>query len=107
LEQEKGPFKHLFRSKGFIWLSNHPDSFFEWSQAANTISVEGAYPWAEATEGLVAEEGASSGDQTKAKDIGARKQSLVFIGQNMSEYKQKIIEEMDKCVVTKKEWKKM
>jgi len=48
LEQDKGPFKHLLRSKGFIWLSNHPSSFFEWSQAANNITVEGAYPWAEA-----------------------------------------------------------
>jgi len=107
LEQDKGSFKHLFRSKGFIWLSNHPDSFFEWSQAANTISVEGAYPWAEAAEAVVTGEGASLDDQTKAKDTGSRKQSLVFIGQNMREYKEKIIEEMDKCVVTKKEWKKM
>ena len=46
-------------------------------------------------------------DQTKAKDISARKQSLVFIGQNMREYKKKIIEAMDKCVVTNEEWKKM
>ena len=27
-------FKHLFRSKGFIWLANTPGVFFEWSQAA-------------------------------------------------------------------------
>ena len=26
--KSKSPFKHLFRSKGFLWLSNHPSAFF-------------------------------------------------------------------------------
>jgi len=57
---------------------------------------------------LVTGESASTDDQSDAtKDISARKQSLVFIGQNMSEYKQKITEEMDRCVVTEEEWKEM
>ena len=44
-KQQKGVFKHLFRSKGFLWLSNHPNLFFEWSQAAvnNNICIGG--PW--------------------------------------------------------------
>lgn len=34
IKKQAGVFKHLFRSKGFIWLSNRPNLFFEWSQAA-------------------------------------------------------------------------
>jgi len=30
-KKQLGAFKHLFRSKGFIWLSNRPNLFFEWS----------------------------------------------------------------------------
>ena len=45
VKQQAGAFKHLFRSKGFLWLSNRPQLFFEWSQAAvnNNICVGG--PW--------------------------------------------------------------
>ena len=32
--KSQGAFKGLFRSKGFLWLSNRPDLFFEMSQAA-------------------------------------------------------------------------
>ena len=39
------PFKHLFRSKGFVWLSNYPNNFFEWSHAGIQLFVEGAVPW--------------------------------------------------------------
>jgi len=28
---QSGVFKFLLRSKGFIWLSNRPNLFFEWS----------------------------------------------------------------------------
>jgi len=44
-KQQSGVFKTLFRSKGFFWLSNRPNLFFEWSQASinNNISVGG--PW--------------------------------------------------------------
>ena len=34
IKKQAGVFKHLFRSKGFIWLSTQPNLFFEWSQAA-------------------------------------------------------------------------
>jgi len=29
--KSKGSFKNLFRSKGFIWLSNKPEHFYEWA----------------------------------------------------------------------------
>lgn len=34
IKKTAGIFKNLFRSKGFVWLSNRPNLFFEWSQAA-------------------------------------------------------------------------
>ena len=86
------PFKHLFRSKGFIWLSNYANDYFEWSHAGIQLFITGAIPW-QKVNGKV--------------PVFARKQSLVFIGQNMKEYKQKIIELMDSCLVNDREWKQM
>ena len=96
-----GVFKHLFRSKGFIWLSNRPNLFFEWSQAAinNNISVGG--PWVCTLKEKSLEE------QCLEKDIGDRGQNLVFIGQEMKQYKDQITEAMDKCLVTEEEWSEM
>jgi G3E family GTPase len=65
----------LFRSKGFIWLSNYPNNFFEWSHAGIQIFIEGAVPWT----GVI-EEGITLEEQAASGNIGARKQQLVFIG---------------------------
>jgi len=32
--KQNGVLKHVFRSKGFVWLSHNPHAFYEWSQAA-------------------------------------------------------------------------
>lgn len=45
LKKEKGVFKHLFRSKGFIWLANRPNLFFEWGQAAQNLRISVGGPW--------------------------------------------------------------
>ena len=44
-KKSNGAFKHLFRSKGFLWLSNKPDLFFQMSQAAIDMSVDVGGPW--------------------------------------------------------------
>jgi len=98
--KNKSAFKHLFRSKGFIWLSNHPNSFFEWNQAAIQLYIDGAIPWV----GMCTDASMTLEEQAKARNIGTRKQSLVFIGQHMKEYKAKIKEELGKCLVTTEEW---
>jgi G3E family GTPase len=97
------PFKHLFRSKGFIWISNYPNNFFEWSHAGIQLFIEGAVPW----QGVVSDPNMSLMEQANTGHIGNRKQSLVFIGQNMKEYKQQIIELMDACLVNDREWGQM
>ena len=99
--KQGGPFKHLFRSKGFIWLSNRPQLFFEWSQAAVACNIHVGGPWVCTLKGVSLE------DQAREEDLGDRGQSLIFIGQNMGEYKENIIEELDRCLVTSAEWKEM
>jgi len=65
-KMQSSAFKHLFRSKGFIWLSNRPQLFFEWSQASinNNISVGG--PW------VCTLEGKSLEQQCMEQEIGDR-----------------------------------
>ena len=79
--KNNSPFKHLFRSKGFIWVSNYPNNYFEWSQAAIQLFIEGAIPW----EGVASDPNMSLEDQAKSGNLGKRQQNLVFIGQHMSE----------------------
>ena len=93
-KKNKGVFKMLFRSKGFIWLSNRPNLFFEWSQAAINGNLGVGGPWVCTLKEEPAEEG----------DIGDRSQNLIFIGQQMKEYKDLMIEELDRCLVTPEEW---
>jgi G3E family GTPase len=45
VKKQAGVFKHLFRSKGFVWLSNRPNLFFEWQQAAVQLNVSIGGPW--------------------------------------------------------------
>jgi G3E family GTPase len=100
-KKQKGAFKHLFRSKGFIWLSNRPNLFFEWSQAAVQQHISVGGPW------VCTLKGKSLENQALDQDIGDRSQNLIFIGQNMKEMRTQIEEEMDRCLVTEQEWKEI
>ena len=42
--RNKSAFKCLFRSKGFIWLSNYPKGFFIWSHSGIQLFIEGENP---------------------------------------------------------------
>ena len=86
-------FKHLFRSKGFIWLANTPGLFFEWSSAAINLQVGIGGPWV-----------CTLNEDLPKGDIGDRSQNLIFIGQEMKQQKDLILAEMDKCLVTEEEW---
>lgn len=97
-KQEKGIFKHLFRSKGFFWLANRPNLFFEWGQAAMNHNISVGGPWVCTLKELPLEV------QCQTKDFGDRAQNLIFIGQQMKLYKDAIIEALDKCLVTGEEW---
>jgi len=43
--RKESPFAGLFRSKGFLWLVNHPDITIEWAQAGSMITFTPANPW--------------------------------------------------------------
>lgn len=101
IKKQAGVFKHLFRSKGFIWLSNRPNLFFEWSQAAVQQNINVGGPW------VCTLKEKSLENQALDEDIGDRSQNLIFIGQNMKEMRSKIEEEFDRCLVTDQEWKEM
>jgi G3E family GTPase len=100
-KKEQGMFKHLFRSKGFIWLANRPNLFFEWSQAAQNLNINVGGPW------VCTLKEKSLEDQCKDKDFGDRSQNLIFIGQAMGKYREIIIEAIEKCLVTDDEWESM
>jgi len=101
IRKQEGPFKDLFRSKGFFWLSNRPNLFFEWSHATVQMNICVGGPWVCTLKGVSLEE------QAEFQDIGDRSQNLIFIGQNMKEHKEKIIKSLNYCLVTRKEWKVM
>lgn len=71
-------FKDVVRSKGFLWLSNKPEYFFEWSQAAISANFSIGGPWV-----ITAKGEKSLQDQAAEHDIGDRSQNLVVIGKNM------------------------
>lgn len=100
-KQAAGVFKHLFRSKGFIWLSNRPQLFFEWSQASVGCNISVGGPW------LCTIQGESLKEQAAKGNIGDRAQNLIFIGQNMKQMREQIEAMMDECLVTDGEWEEM
>ena len=67
--KDNSPFKSLFRSKGFIWLSHYPNHHFEWSQAAIQCFVSGPDPWKD----VVPDPKMTLKQQAKAGMIGKRK----------------------------------
>lgn len=71
-------FKDVVRSKGFLWLSNRPELFFEWQEAAISGVFQVGGPWLATLNGGTLEE------QAARNDIGDRAQNLVFIGMNMT-----------------------
>ena len=77
VKQMSGVFKRLFRSKGFVWLSNRPNLFFEWSQAAINHNINVGGPWVCTLKETTLEQ------QCMEQDIGDRSQNLIFIGQEM------------------------
>jgi len=79
----KGPFKDVWRSKGFLWIASHSQDFFGWSQSGliNKIEIAGVFSCA-----LDEETKKAIPDYDKMAEekfdpvIGDRETSLVFIG---------------------------
>jgi len=100
----------IVRSKGFVWIANHPNSAFHWSQAGAHLALHPLGMWWAATALEVWPDGGdnSSSEVSKVLDEfdlqtrwGDRRQELVFIGIGMV---QSDIEALfDACLLTDEE----
>ena len=82
----------IVRSKGFVWIANHPNSAFHWSQAGAHLALNPLGMWWAAT---VKEHWPDAGDLSSVEVAkvmeefdahsrwGDRRQELVFIGIRM------------------------
>lgn len=94
----------IIRSKGIFWIASRPDKAILWSQAGGSLKAEVYGRWWASV--LVEQRAMSqsymeSQDQIQAKwdkKWGDRMNELVFIGQDMN--KQKIIADLNKCLLT-------
>lgn len=101
-EITKKEWPGVLRSKGFFWLADKPDFAFSWSQAGGACRVEPAGKWwADApqedwpTEPEILEWIKAKWD----KDVGDRRQEIVFIGIDMNQAR--ITQMLDSCLETK------
>lgn len=98
-EKKTTVFKDVVRSKGFLWIADNPEDFFEWSQASISALFTIGGPWkiSEAKEKSLEEQAAQ-------RDMGDRAQNLVVIGKNMETWQPQIEAKLDECLVTEEEW---
>lgn len=95
--------KNVIRSKGIMWLSDDNESVFVLEQAGKQITAGYSGDWA-ATLPKKQIERLKNSDPEFSKNwdpvVGDRMIKLVFIGRHMD--KEKIFEELDKCLVQPK-----
>jgi G3E family GTPase len=102
------PFRGVLRSKGFVWIGTRPVNMGEWSQAGIILTVSNGGNWfCEIPKKFwPAEEEARRGIERDFDDeVCDKRQEVVFIGQLSNADKNGIIQSLNKCVVTDKEWK--
>jgi|LauGreDrversion2_3_1035106.scaffolds.fasta_scaffold123390_1 G3E family GTPase len=102
----------IVRSKGFVWIANHPNSAFHWSQAGAHLALNPLGMWWAAT---VKEHWPDAGDLSSVEVAkvmeefdahsrwGDRRQELVFIGIRM--LRSEIEALFDACLLTDEEMK--
>ena len=97
----------IVRSKGFVWIANHPNSAFHWSQAGAHLALHPLGMWWAAT----SLEGWPDSGKSTSEEVGKilaefdletrwgdRRQELVFIGIGMLQ--NEIEELLDSCLLT-------
>lgn len=93
-------FADVVRSKGFLWLSNKPECFFEWSQAGISANFVTGGWWVCTNPEMPASHVAEG-------EIGDRAQNLVIIGKNILDRRADIEARLDACLVVEFEWQSM
>lgn len=106
--KQKGPFKNLIRSKGFIWLATRPQNMGEWNQAGLMLTVGNGGNWfSEIPKEMwpESEEVVKAIMQDFDAVVGDKRQEIVFIGQFKDKARESkaIIKALDDCLCTKEE----
>jgi G3E family GTPase len=104
---ENGEFGKILRAKGLYWLSESPDSIFEYSQAGRNIELDRPIGvwwcvapleyWPTEQKHIDAIEKLYVNDEGNLLDTGDRRQELVFIGQDLPA--DRIKQAFDACLI--------
>ena len=89
-----GPFANVLRSKGFMWLATRPPNMGEWSQAGSILIVRDGGSWIPSLDSKKASE---------IKEIGHRRNEIVFIGTFNEKDRDVITKALDSCLVSDEE----
>jgi G3E family GTPase len=102
-------YGNILRAKGFIWLADHDSFMIGFAQSGRVGSIYPIMPWYTIIpkEQWGVEEGSDDYQVIDSKfeePHGDRRQEIVFIGIGLN--KDKIKQQLDTCLLTKKELKK-
>ena len=97
-ERVAGPFSNVLRSKGFMWLATRPPNMGEWSQAGAILIVRDGGPWIPSLDPKKVSE---------VKEIGHRRNEIVFIGTFKEKDREEITKALDSCLVTDEQMEKI
>ena len=105
--KKKSVFNHVLRSKGFIWIAGKDMFMGGWSQAGIIVTVNKIRKWyidipKEELDQLENEEREAIIKDFE-KDIGDRRQEIVFIGDFDKKEQDRLMFELDKCLMSKDE----
>lgn len=107
VRKRKGLFKHVLRSKGYVWLATRPDIMGLWSQAGCVVRLDPEQPW-HVTWGEDfwpddPAERAAIKAHIESHEHGDRRQEVVLIGIDLDQ--KALTDALNACLVTDDEWK--
>jgi G3E family GTPase len=101
-------FKNLLRSKGYLWIATRPQNMGQWSQAGMMLTVSNGGTWyVDQPQDMWPqdEEVVRLIRKDFDGDFGDKRQELVFIGQFDVGDQERIVNELDLCLVDEGEWR--
>jgi len=101
--EASSPLAKIVRSKGFVWLSQHPDNSMYWSHAGAHFEIRQAGPWwaALSKEQWPSKELPASIQLDFEGEYGDRRQEIVIIGVTMDQTE--IEKALDSALLTDEE----
>jgi len=98
--------KGVYRAKGFFWIATRNDTCFDWNQAGEIVDFEDGGNWFATIpekEWNLTEEAVHAIKKDFVGKFGDRRQELVFIGDQKLMDKEKLIQQLDFCLLNKDE----